>query len=69
MIVLSNLGGISPKGLDDRVADIVLAKAFPAAKANAPAPTRVVTTRSGEGAATTLAGYSASSTGEVFGVV
>ena len=34
VIVLCNSDGISPEGLDDRVADIVLGKAFPAAKPN-----------------------------------
>ncbi|HEY7896323.1 MAG TPA: serine hydrolase [Gemmatimonadaceae bacterium] len=70
VIVLCNSDGISPEGLDDRVADIVLAKAFTMAKPNASTPKRAVTTRSDERPATTLAGgYFASSTGEVFRIV
>lgn len=70
VIVLCNSDGISPEGLDDRVADIVLAKAFRAAKPNASTRTRGVTPRNGERPAATLAGgYFAQSTGEVFRVV
>jgi len=70
VIVLCNSDGISPEGLDDRVADIVLAKAFTSPKPNAPAPERAVATRSGERPAAGLAGgYFASATGEVFRVV
>ena len=70
VIVLCNSDGISPEGLDDRVADIVLAKAFAAAKPNAPTPTLAVTPRSAERPAATLAGgYFASSTGEVLRIM
>lgn len=66
VIVLCNSDGISPEELDDRVADIVLAKAFTGPKPNAP-PAHVATAHNGEPAAATLAGgYFASSTGEVF---
>ena len=65
-----NSDGISPEGLDDRVADIVLAKAFTAPKPNAEVDRRAPTTQSGGRPTTTLAGgYFASSTGEVFRVV
>ncbi|HEX6808447.1 MAG TPA: serine hydrolase [Gemmatimonadaceae bacterium] len=70
VIVLCNSDGISPEGLDDRIADIVLAKAFRAAKPNAPTSRRLWTSDSGERPAATLAGgYYASSTGEVFRIV
>ena len=70
VIVLCNSDGISPEGLDDRVADIVLAKAFTAPKPNAEVDRRAPTTQSGGRPTTTLAGgYFASSTGEVFRVV
>lgn len=66
VIILCNSDGISPEELDDRVADIVLAKAFTGPKSNAPPP-RVATTHDSERPDTTLAGgYFASSTGEVF---
>ena len=70
VIVLCNSDGISPEGLDDRVADVVLAKAFRAAKPNAPTPRRLWKSESGERPAASLAGgYFASSTGEVFRIV
>ena len=67
VIVLCNSDGISPEGLDDRVADIVLAKAFTAPRPNAPMAAAAATTPNGERPATTLAGgYFASATGEVY---
>jgi CubicO group peptidase (beta-lactamase class C family) len=66
VIVLCNSDGISPEELDDRVADIVLAKAFTGPKAGA-SPAHVATAHDHERPDTTLAGgYFASSTGEVF---
>lgn len=57
VIVLCNSDGISPEGLDDRVADVVLAKAFRAAKPNAPTPRRLWKSESGERPAATLCKY------------
>ncbi|MGH7648687.1 MAG: serine hydrolase domain-containing protein, partial [Gemmatimonadaceae bacterium] len=66
VIVLCNSDGISPEELGDRVADIVLAKAFTSPKPNASAA-HVATTYHGDRLAATLGGgYFASSTGEVF---
>lgn len=66
VIVLCNSDGISPEELDDRVADIVLAKAFAAPKPNA-SPDHVMAGHRDEHPDTTLdGGYFASSTGEVF---
>jgi len=70
VIVLCNSDGISPEGLDDRVADVVLAKAFTAPKPNAPIVARATTPQSGERPTATLAGgYFAPATGEVYRIV
>jgi CubicO group peptidase (beta-lactamase class C family) len=70
VIVLCNSDGISPEGLDDRVADVVLAKQFSAPKSNATVAARTPTTQSGgRPTATVAGGYFASATGEVFRIV
>ena len=70
VIVLCNSDGISPEPLGDRVADVVLAKAFSSSKPNETVAARARATQSGGNPSVTLAGgYFASATGEVYRIV